>query len=83
MSVFFSPAILGPKWPRQFYGRLGFFWFSQLRNPNAHKNPPFFGGGGGGGVLGSFIGGGRKCEFYFYGRGDFSRNFFSPTICQK
>ena len=26
--------------------------------------------GGGGGILG--LGGGGKCRFYFYGRGDFS-----------
>ena len=28
--------------------------------------------GGGGSVLGFFRGGGWKCQFYFYGRGDFS-----------
>ena len=29
-------------------------------------------GGGGGGVMVFWKGGGWKCQFYFYGRGDFS-----------
>ena len=40
----------------------GILWFFLLENPHAHKIPPvvFFGRGG------------WKCQFYFYGRGDFS-----------
>ena len=37
----------------------GILWFSLLQNPYAHKIP-------------CFRGGGWKCQFYFYGRGDLS-----------
>ena len=40
--------------------------FFSLENPYAHKIPRFRGG-----VVG-FFGGGWKCQFYFYGRGDVS-----------
>ena len=36
--------------------------------------------GGGGGMLG--LGGGGKCRFYFYGRGDFSECQSDTTLCR-
>ena len=42
--------------------------FFLLENPHAHKIPPSRGG-----VLG-FLEGGWKCQFYFYGHGDFSEH---------
>ena len=33
MSIIYSPAILGQKWLRQFYGRLAFFGSSRQKNP--------------------------------------------------
>ena len=43
----------------------GIFAFFLLENPHAHKIPPFRGG------FWVFLEGGWKCQFYFYGRGDF------------
>ena len=44
------------------------FWvLSAGKNPHAHKIPPFRGGS-----WFFWKGGGWKCRFYFYGRGDFS-----------
>ena len=40
-------------------------------NPHGHKIPAFRGGGG---IWAFLEGGGWKCQFYFYGRGDFSEN---------
>ena len=53
------------------------FWFFLLENPHAHKIPPFRGGGG----FWVFLKGGWKCQFYFYGRGDFS-DFLRPDSGQ-
>ena len=75
MSVKFPPAILGRKWLRQFYGRLAFFSSFCWENPHAHKIPPFRGGGSG-----LFLEGGWKCQFEFYGRGEFSDCFCSNGI---
>ena len=44
----------------------GIFWFFLLEKPDAPKIPPFSGGCWG------FLEGGGKCQFCFYGRGDFS-----------
>ena len=45
------------------------FWFFLQENPHAHKMPRFKSG-----YFGFFLGGGGvgKCQFYFYGRGNFS-----------
>ena len=50
----------------------GIFWFFLLKNPHAHKIPPFRGG------FWVFLKGGWKCQFYFYGRGDFSEKIKNP-----
>ena len=67
--------ILGPIWPRQFSGRLGFLVL--------YKIPRL----GGGGYFSFFFGGGGKCQFYFYGRGIYlsygearARHFFNITF---
>ena len=65
MSIKLPPAILGPEMAVPILWAPGIFWFFLLENPHAHKIPPFRGGGG---VLRR---GGWKCQFYFYGRGDF------------
>ena len=67
MSIKFPPAILGRKWLRQFHGRLAFFGSFCCKTP-MQINFLLLGGG----VLGFFQTGGWKCQFYFYGRGDFS-----------
>ena len=67
MSVIFPPAILGPEMAAPILLAPGNFWFFLLENPHAHKILPLGGGGGG---LGFFRRGG--CQFYLYGRGDFS-----------
>ena len=73
----FPPAILGPEMAAPILWAPGLFWFFLLENPHAHKIPPFGGGGGGVGVL--LKGGGWKCQFYFYGRGDFSDKLTSQA----
>ena len=45
------------------------FWLFLLEKPHAHKIPRYRGGGG---CWGFLEGGGWKCQFYFYERGDFS-----------
>ena len=67
VSIKFPPVILGPEMAAPILWAPGIFWFFLLENPHAHKIPPF-----GGGVLGFSRRGGWKCQFYFYGRGDFS-----------
>ena len=65
-----SPVILGPEMAMPILWAPGIFWFFLLENPHAHKIPPFREG-----CWGFLEGGGgshRKCQFYFYGRGDFS-----------
>ena len=69
VSTKFLPVILGPEMAAPILWAPGIFWFFLLENPHAHKIPPFGGGGGGSGF---FQRGGWKCQFYFYGRGDFS-----------
>ena len=49
----------------------GSFWFFLQENLPAHKIPLVLGGGG----FGFFFWGG-ECQFYFYGRGDFSETFW-------
>ena len=68
VSKKFPPAILGPEMAAPILWAPGIFWFFLLENPHAHKIPLFRGGG----VMGFFGRGGWKCQFYFYGRGDFS-----------
>ena len=69
MSIKFPPAILGPEMAAPILWAPGIFWFFLLENPNAHKVPPVRGGG-----AWVFLEGGvGKCQFYFYGRGDFSQ----------
>ena len=63
----FPPVIPGPEMAAPILWAPGIFWFFLLDNPHAHKIPLFRGG-----VLGFFRKGGWKCQFYFYGRGDFS-----------
>ena len=68
VSIKFPPVILGPEMAAPILWAPGIFWFFLLENPHAHKIPPFRGG------FWVFLegGGGWKCQFYFYGRGDFS-----------
>ena len=69
VSIKFPPVILEPEMDAPILWAPGIFGFFLLENPHAHKIPPFRGG-----CLGFFFrrGGGWKCQFYFYGRGDFS-----------
>ena len=65
MSIKFLSAILGPEMAAPILwtpGKMRPF----CRKNHVHKIPRFRGGG----ILG--WGGGGKCRFYFYGRGDFS-----------
>ena len=67
VSIKFVSTILGPAMAAPILwapGKNAFFFF--CRKTYVHKIPRF--GGGGFWVLG----GGGKCRFYFYGRGDFS-----------
>ena len=67
MSIKVPPAILWPEMAAPIFWAPGIFWFFLLENPHAHKNPPFRG------VCWGFLeGGGWKCQFYFYERGDFA-----------
>ena len=66
MSIKFPPVILGPEMAAPILWAPGILGFFLLENPHAHKIPPFRGGSW------FFLeGGGWKCQFYFYGRGDF------------
>ena len=62
-----AAAILKPEMAAPSLCAPGIFWFFLLENPHAHKllvlaeDWGFLEGGGGG----------RKCQFYFYGHGDF------------
>ena len=67
MSTKFPPAIPGPEMDAPILWAPGIFGLFLLENPHAHKIPPL------GGVL-FFFEGGWKCQFYFYGRGDFFRH---------
>ena len=67
MSAIFPPAILGRIWLRHFYGHLAFFGFFCWKTPVPIKIRVLGGGG-----FGVFWKGGWKCQFYLYGRGDFS-----------
>ena len=68
VSIIFPPAIPGPKMAGPLLWAPGFFFsVFLLKNPHAHKVLRL--GGGGVGVF--WKGGGWKCQFYFYGRGDF------------
>ena len=67
MSVIFPPAILGPEMAVPILWAPGIFWFFLLENTMPIK---VLAVGGRFGFLGR--GGGWKCQFYFYGRGDFS-----------
>ena len=62
----FRPQSWGRKWLRQFYGCLALFGSFCWKTPIAHKIPRFMGG-----CWGFLEGGGGKCQFCFYGRGDF------------
>ena len=75
MSIKFPPTILGPEMAAPILWAPGIFWFFLLENPHAHKIPPFRGGCWG------FLEGGWKCQFYFYGRGDFSE--FCVLVSKK
>ena len=67
VSIKFPPVTLGLEMAVPFYGRLAFFGCFCWKTPHAPKIPPLRG------LLGfSRMGGGWKCQFYFYGRGDFS-----------
>ena len=67
MSIKFPPVILEPEMAAPILWAPGIFCFFLLENPHAHKIPPFRGG------FWVFLeGGGWKCQFYVYGRGDFS-----------
>ena len=69
--------IWGRKWLHQFYGRLDFCFLPVGENLHAHKIPRL-----GGGDIWVFLGGGvGKCQFYFYGRGDFSDSRTSLFTC--
>ena len=72
VSIKFPPVIPGPEMAAPILWAPGIFWFFLLENSHAHKIPPFRGGGGGGFWVFLEGGGGWKCQFYFYGRGDFS-----------
>ena len=78
MSIKFPPAILGPEMAAPILWAPGMFGFFLLENPHAHKIPPFRGGV----VVFLEGGGGWKCQFYFYGRGDFS-DFFDTLAFLK
>ena len=52
-----------------FMGAWIFFGSFYWKTPRAHKIPPFRG------FWALFRRGGRKCQFYFYGRGDFSEHW--------
>ena len=67
VSVISPPAILGLEMAAPILWTPGIFGFFLLENPHAHKIPPFRGGG-----VGVSWNGGWKCQFYFYGRRDFS-----------
>ena len=73
VSAKFVSAILGPETaaPILWAPRISAFFLQE--NLHVHKIPRFLGGG----VFG--FGGGGKCRFYFYGRGDFSE--FSFLAC--
>ena len=62
----FSPTILGPEMAASILYAPGIF---SLFLQKARKIPRFMRGGYFGCLGGR---GGRKCQFYFYGRGDFS-----------
>ena len=68
MPIIFPPAILGPDMAAPILWAPGIFGLFLLDKPHAHKIPRFRGG------VGFFLEGGVwKCQFYFYGRGDFSK----------
>ena len=68
MSVIFWPVILGPEMAAPISWAPGIFWFFLLETPMPIKFLVL----GGGGCSGFFFEGGWKCQFYVYGRGDFS-----------
>ena len=70
VSIKFPPVILGPEMAALILWAPGIFWFFLLENPMPIKFLLL-----GGGVLGFFRRRGWKCQFYFYGRGDFSDKF--------
>ena len=72
VSIKFPPVIRGPEMAAPILWAPGIFGFFLLENPHAHKIPPFRGG-----FWVFFRRGGWKCQFYFYGRGDFSVFFKS------
>ena len=54
--------------------------FLSAGKSHVHKIPRF---GGGGGILGFFWGGGGECQFYFYGREDFSDSgILNSMLCR-
>ena len=81
MSVVFLPVILGPEMAAPFLWAPGIFWFFLLENPMHIKFLVL-----GGGESWVFWKGGWnspwKCQFYFYGRGDFS-DWFSFEFREK
>ena len=77
MSIKFPPVILGPEMAAPILWAPGIFWFFLLENPHAHKILLL----GGGGCWGLLEGGGWKCQFYFYGRSDFSE--FGPFFLRR
>ena len=74
MSIIFPPAILGPEMAAPILWAPGMFWFFLLETLMPIKLLVL--GAGGGGFEG---GGGWKCQFYFYGHGDFSHKFKGST----
>ena len=77
MSVIFPPAILGPEMAAPILWAPGNFWFFLLENPHADKIPHFRG------ELVFVWKGGWKCQFYFYGRGDFSEKTLSMIFMAR
>ena len=70
MSVIFPPAILRPEMAAPILWAPGIFGSFCWKTPMPIK---FLLLGGGGGMI-FLLKGGWKCQFYFYGRGDFSDN---------
>ena len=69
-SIKFPPVIPVPEMAVPILWAPGIFWFFLLKNPHAHKIPPFRGG-----VLGFFRRGGGSANFDFMGAGIFPDSY--------
>ena len=81
ISVIFPPAFLGPEMAAPILWAPGIFWLFCWKTRHAHKIPRFRGGGGVGSRV--FWKGRWKCQFYFYGRGDFSESKWKSIVLQR